>query len=615
MRDCFRMAPVKDTHPASISRSDPQRRLYFPFFDLVKNLNSITFPTFLLIMLLSLWLLTGIIFLLHRYSTIMGLFPLTAVIGGLTAMMQFQILGVFYPELEGISTVILVGNYLLLPVILVSLLIVYITNGSIQARVIVDGIMTIVVLVIVIGPAKLYFPLAENLPVFSVIEISARFLFAQALSLMIAIITMFVGYQFISNIRGHFPSRFAVGTALLLGVLTYILVFHLIAYGGNLNWWQNVSVHFATQSIMVLTLWPLLNLYLSKVMSKFPDSVAESPRPALDFFITPEQLESRAQYNYSLLRTISQINQLIFHAGDAKILLQQACNALVELRKYRMVWIGTLEEGASKFSLVVQAGFSEKQVDEYIHQGKMTKFHHAGINGQAVIVNDIKGQKPYQASWQQMMLASGCHGAGTFPMRYGGKVLGFLNVGVNQSNALGKTEIKILEELADDLAYALISLEAQKQQTVLDTATETMQDGLLIADLHGNIIYANTIIAHIVGVEPDWMPGKNINDLFTPDQLKLLPERFKKLDQEGTLIFDLPYQTLDGRVIDISINATIVNDSQGNPIQLVSNIRDITYLREYEHQLLSLNQLTGELVQIYDIDTLMERILGISEDP
>jgi len=141
-----------------------------------------------------------------------------------------------------------------------------------------------------------------------------------------------------------------------------------------------------------------------------------------------------------------------------------------------------------------------------------------------------------------------------------------------------------------------------------------MQDGLLIADLHGEIIYSNSIIAQITGVDPAWLPGKNIDDLFTPEHLQLLPDTFRRLFRDGVLIIDLPYQSFDGRLVDISINAAIVKDSQGKPIQLVANIRDISHLREYERQLLSLNHLTGELVQIYDNQTLMERILTTSED-
>lgn len=573
-----------------------------------------TLFAFFLLLIVSAWLLTGAILLFHRNSIAMGLFPLTAFVGGLTAMMQLHILGYFQPEIWGRTITMLVGNYLFFPIILISLLIVYVTNGGIQARVIFDGINFVMFLIVLIGFAKLFFPYAEELPGFVVIEITPRFLLAQILSAILGISAMLVFYQTISNIRSRFPSRFAGGMALLIAVWAETLIFQLINNWGSPYWWQDFGIHLAAKSMLALSLWPLLIPYLLRVAPKLPNSVATLRRPVLDFFMTFEQLESRAQYSHSLLRTLSQINQLIVHSTDAEHLLQQACDALVELRKYHMVWIGAIDEQSGELNFATQAGFSSAPIAEHINGSDFGNLHAQGSISQTIVVTDIANQKKYSAVWQQMMLETGCQAAASFPMNYADRVLGVLYICMNQPNSLEEIEIELLQKLADDLAYALVSLEARKQQAILHAATETMQDGLLIADLHGVILYANTIISQIVGVEPELMLGKNIDDLFSSDQLEILTDTFRKLYQEKVLIFDLPYQSLDGRVTDISVNAAIVEDQNGDPIQLVANIRNTSHLREYERQLLTLNHLTGELVQIHDTQILMKRILEMGEE-
>ena len=139
---------------------------------------------------------------------------------------------------------------------------------------------------------------------------------------------------------------------------------------------------------------------------------------------------------------------------------------------------------------------------EYIHSEKIISLHHTAVDGHSVIINDIGTQKSDSSPWHQMMLSSGCRSVGSFPMLNSDKVLGVLNVGISRTNSFNKAEIDLLQELANDLAYALVNLNTQGQQAILKTAAERMQDGLMIADLKGRIIFANSMVAQLTGFSP-----------------------------------------------------------------------------------------------------------------
>ncbi len=568
--------------------------------------------TTILLLLGLLWLLAGVALFLHWLHPRTSLIPLMMYLGAIAAVMQVQ--GLRAIDFFFFNFRFNLDGAVLLPVLLFGILVVYIANGSVHGRSAAFGVLLISVSVFAFQSFLYYLPRIANMEFQFLVTFPLHIIFISVVTLGVSIFVLFLGYQSICNLRHRYPSRTASGVALLIALLVDAVIFSSLAFWNN----QDQAALFQSQIIEKIVagiaLWPLLAVYIFQVAPQFPNTAATSSRPILDIFTTNLQLESRSRYHYNLLRTLSQINQLFVHSTDAELLLQQVCDALVELRQYHMVWIGSLDEQSGGVDFITQAGFSSEPIAEQINRSNLGDLHFIGSTDQTIVINDINKQQKYNPSWQQMMLKTGCRTAASFPMNYAAQVIGVLYICKDQPNSLEEIEIELLQELADNLAYTLINLEARKQQAILHAATETMQDGLLITDLHGKILYANAIIAQIVSTETNLMPGKNIEDYLVPDQSTLLPNTLKQLFENKKLIFDFPYQTHDARIIDISVNIAVVEDQHGSPIQLVANVRDISHLREYERQLLTLNRLTGELVQIHDTQVLMQRILEMGEE-
>ena len=568
-------------------------------------------PDYLIfLMLISLlWIFGGIILGLHRLSVRIGLVPLLVFLGGITAAMQLQSWGWIHLQLLGYS--INLDSLILFPALLFGALVIYVVNGTVQARSVFVGVMLISAMAIGFQLMPKFLA-ASNIPGFQAAPqgYPLRVGLASLVALVVDVIVLVVVYQMISNARRKYPSRVAGSLALLSALLSDAILFPLLAFFGTPNWPGAWHTHLLGKLCAGLVLLPLLIFYLRRVAPILPGTAATGPRPVFDLFTTNLQLETRALYHYNLLRTMSQLNQLIARSTNADELFQKVCDALIELRPYRMIWIGLIDEGSGQMKFTAQAGFTAEQVEAYAHHGKMIPLHQAAITKQALIINDVNQNNEVDPAWKKMMLATGCYAAGIFPIRSLDHIWGAVNVCMDRTDSFDRLEINLLQELADDLAYALANLEVRAQQTLLQAAAETMQDGIVITDFDGNMVYVNPSSARMMHASPSDLLGKPAADfIFSSGPPVMIQELIQTVKSQGKLKTEFV-----GRKAVSSVNVSIALDSEGQPAYLVSNVRDVTEQRAYERQLLTLHQLTTELVQIRDTPELMEAILHTSED-
>jgi PAS domain S-box-containing protein len=323
-------------------------------------------------------------------------------------------------------------------------------------------------------------------------------------------------------------------------------------------------------------------------------------RPALDIFATTLQLEA-FRFHYSLLRITSQINKTMARTSDPQELLERACKLLVAHRNYALVWIGLVhtEPGGATIEIhpAVRAGRGGGFVEDVqlISNRASNDYGSArvtALNGQVTLIQNI-AESPRDAPWRQSALERGFHSLAILPMRHAGHILGVLNIFSSTASAFDMEEVELLQELADDLAHTLISLEARQQQGILHTAAETMQDGLFITSMDGRVLYANPAIAQLLQAAPHELEGQDIRRVFPPegsvlpfDELRLALENNEKVD------FDLEQTRPDQHSAFFSIRASLAYDTVYQPAYVVINVRDTTRHHLYEHQLLTLNRFT-----------------------
>ena len=571
-----------------------------------------------LVYLISLWILAGVVLALHYISPRIGLTPLVLFLGALLSVMlllPWQGFTLNAASLPGIWQFNF-NIYVILPTLLLGVLLVYIVNGTVHARSLMIGLVGLGLFLTGYEQIRDFFDFSMVMDTHvgeTIGRTHAQTMLAASLAIAAGFLVLMLVYQKVSNLRNRHPSRTAGTVALLASLWISALVFPVIAYAGTSAGMGNIPVYLVGETLAGLALWVLLAPYLHKVAPRIPGSAATTPRPVLSIFTTALQAEERARYHHNLLRTIIQINQLVNRTTDAKTLLQQSCDALVALRDYRTVWMMPVDEGKSSPSFIACAGEPGKEMRKNSGKDAMFEFHRAGMLGEPIIINNLHNENSRGALWQDTMLKTGCTSAGLFPMRNQGRVLGLMGVCTQRPNEFNDLERDLLQELADDLAYALVNLETRSQQELLQKSTEAMRDGLLILDTKGKIIYANQIVAHFSGLPPSKLLKQDIRRLLTPQQQEKISPIYEDLLQHGASTFDLAYKTSDGNAVILAVTATLGRDAYDEPKYIVINVRDITSQRRYEQQLLALHQVAAELVQIHDPGQLAQTFLQTGE--
>lgn len=187
-----------------------------------------------------------------------------------------------------------------------------------------------------------------------------------------------------------------------------------------------------------------------------------------------QRTEQNLRHLNQILRVIGDIHQIINHEKNAERLLEKACQILLQTRGYVLAWVGLKDETGKRLKVIARAGKASDYLDKVVitwddsPTGK-------GPTGSAlrslqpVVCRDIAND-PYFAPWRKEALARGFACFAAIPMLYGGEVLGALNVYGDRLGLLDDEEVTLLQEVANDLAFALVNLQREAEHQKLHEA-------------------------------------------------------------------------------------------------------------------------------------------------
>jgi PAS domain S-box-containing protein len=333
-------------------------------------------------------------------------------------------------------------------------------------------------------------------------------------------------------------------------------------------------------------------------------------------------LKKRANYLCDLLRITNQIDQLIFKSTNTNELFQQACQLITQGPDYSLAWIGLWDESFQEVQPIAKAGSKIDYLDQITSLNGTVSPERcpssAALQSGKAIIDRKTPSKPGKFSGNPAPAESSPEFSviASFPMHHSDQVLGVLNVYSEQRESLSQQdEVILLQQLADDLAHAMINLKTRRQQDSLYIATETMRDGLLIVNIQGNIIYANPAIAELLNYPLGEIQGRSIFSFMPPEKSDHSVEHlFPALLKAGQIKGEMELFSKDGSLLFVEMTAAVVHNGDGAPENFIVNVRDTTHRKLFEHRLLALNRLTTELVQIYDPKELYSMILHACEE-
>src|SRR5208283_87337 len=292
------------------------------------------------------------------------------------------------------------------------------------------------------------------------------------------------------------------------------------------------------------------------------------------------------------LRAISNCNQTLLRATDEQSLLEEICRIVCEEAGYRMAWVGYTEHDEAR---TVRPATSTGAEEGYLATAGITwadTERGRGPTGTAIrsgktcCIQDF-ATDPRMMPWRESLLQRGVRSGIALPLKgENDNAFGSLTIHSAQPNAFTPEEIRLLEELAGDLAFGIVTLrsqaarkraeEAQREsETRFRTFVDHAGDALFVYDLEKRtVIDVNRQACESMGYTRQELIGK------TPDALHLESyqaemEFVVERAATGETVVDTHWhRRKDGSTFPVEAHTTLV--SYGGHGFVLTVCRDIT---------------------------------------
>ncbi|MFQ5341915.1 MAG: PAS domain S-box protein, partial [Anaerolineae bacterium] len=312
--------------------------------------------------------------------------------------------------------------------------------------------------------------------------------------------------------------------------------------------------------------------------------------------ITDRKLAEAKQAHFqSLLRAMSDVNQLIVRASDPQAMLQEACQILQSTRGYAGLWIGLLDEAGQRLRQVAGAGIvtDVEPVDVSLDEpGPPLYCARTALNERRpYLVKDVGESHPCATCSYRAQSAHA--GALAVPLLHRQGCYGALVVYTERPWAFHEDETELLSELANDLALGLYSLEAEERlrqsEERFRNAFERAAIGRGIAAPDGRFLQANQSFCDIVGYPMDEFLQKKWQDITHPADLEASARHVGQLMAGEVPSFRFEHRLVhrDGHAVWVDLNVVLVRDLEGNPLYMVGDIVDLTERKKLQEALAS----------------------------
>ena len=327
---------------------------------------------------------------------------------------------------------------------------------------------------------------------------------------------------------------------------------------------------------------------------------------------------------------MAECNRVLVRATGEQQLLQDMCRIVVEKGGYRMAWVGLVRHDAgSTIEPVASAGDHDGYLasirlswaDAEFGQGPSGR---AVRSGEPQIVRDI-GTDPTFARWREAALARGDRKVATLPLKGEGETIGVFSIHAGEAQAFDPDEVGLLEELANDIAFGVLSLRTREARRRAETEAEQSEQrfhatfdlvpvGITYIDPDGRILLANPRFGQILGYAPKEFAGRYIKEFMWPEDQEARKELLaRRAELYAGKIQDftreIRYRHRDGTPVWVVVTISLQRDTKGNPLYDLSAIEDIT-ARKRDEQLLGLEHTVNRaLAQVDSVGVALKAVI------
>ena len=347
------------------------------------------------------------------------------------------------------------------------------------------------------------------------------------------------------------------------------------------------------------------------------------------------------------LRAISACNQVLVRAEDESTLLNDICRIVCEQAGYRMAWVGFAEHDDRK---TIRPAAWAGVVDGYLERVQLTwaaTERGLGPSGTALRSGERTHIVDFATDscavpWRDDALQRGYKSSVALPLKdESADTFGVLNIYSADADAFTPDEVRILEELASDLAFGIIVLRARTERKRMNqilalqeaqhrTVLETIPTLIVRYDTQMRRTYVNPAWERATGIAAADVVG--VREIDVGKQHFSIPDAFRAkilaaLQTGETQFLEFRWQNARSSTLVLD---TVIVPERGDDGELVGvltvghdvgeRVKVEQELRKSEASLRTLVQTIPDLVWLKDAEgtylacnPAFERLFGASE--
>lgn len=352
----------------------------------------------------------------------------------------------------------------------------------------------------------------------------------------------------------------------------------------------------------------------------------------------------RKLYNLTeVLLAVREVGHLITREKDEQKIISEAARILVSKKKYLVAWIGLFNRSATDFESTGwfcgndgASGECQAWLADY---EEWPEFFIDSLTNNEPVVYQESATIILPAAWQDFFSNQGIASACAISVGVPTEAVGVLWVMSAQPNAFTFEELELIQELANDIGFAVRSIRDENERWIAEAALhESESRARIIAEQTGQLIFdydINTGAVDWLG-NPESVIGASPKDLLEAgvdyfeshlhpdDHDRVMQIMREAIDQKKPYKADYRYVQPDGQTVYISASGVLIPNKSNTGFRLLGKMEDITAgkmvelaLQQSEERFRSLfmeaplpYQSLDEKGILIDVNTTWLRLLG-----
>ena len=193
-----------------------------------------------------------------------------------------------------------------------------------------------------------------------------------------------------------------------------------------------------------------------------------------------KRAERQLEHLTRVLRAARNVNQLIVREKDRDMLIQRACELLIETRGYFNTWIALLDESGMLVA-TGEAGLGKEftPMIEKLARGELPACAQRAVAQSGVVATE----DPHSACADcPLAISYAGRGALTARLEHGGKVYGIMSASIPIEGRMNEEEPGLFKEVAQDIAFALHSMELEEKRAQAEEEIRRERESLALVN-------------------------------------------------------------------------------------------------------------------------------------